>query len=216
MGSSQTRARTHVSCISVWILHHWATKEALSPPDGSTSSWPSHSHTIQTDPTLYAPHPHCALCILTFGQQLPTFSTFILSSLPLPPLLALREAWLISLHLSWVETFSSYSPYAPYATSGWGWGEASSLFCLSTLIPILFSFKLLVCLKLGHPVISSINPLKFIHLHTDFPGGSDSKASAYKVGDPGSIPGLGRSSGERNGNPLQYSCLENPMDWGAW
>ena len=46
----------------------------------------------------------------------------------------------------------------------------------------------------------------------DCPGGSDGKASAYKAGDPGSIPGLGRSSGEGNGNPLQYSCLENPMD----
>ena len=46
----------------------------------------------------------------------------------------------------------------------------------------------------------------------DFPGGSDSKASAYNAGDPGLIPGLGRSSGEGNGNPLQYSCLENPMD----
>ena len=52
--------------------------------------------------------------------------------------------------------------------------------------------------------------------YIDFPGGSDSKASAYKVGDPASIPGLGRSSGEGNGNPLQYSCLENPMDGGAW
>ena len=49
-----------------------------------------------------------------------------------------------------------------------------------------------------------------------FPGGSDGKASACCVGDPGSIPGLGRSSGEGNGNPLQYSCLENPMDQGAW
>ena len=49
-----------------------------------------------------------------------------------------------------------------------------------------------------------------------FPGGSDSKTSAYNVGDPGSIPGLGRSPGEGNGNPLQYSCLENPMDGGAW
>ena len=49
-----------------------------------------------------------------------------------------------------------------------------------------------------------------------FPGGSDGKASAYNVGDPGSIPGLRRSSGEGNGNPLQYSCLENPMDRGAW
>ena len=49
----------------------------------------------------------------------------------------------------------------------------------------------------------------------DFPGGSDGKASAYSVGDLGSIPGSGRSSGEGNGNPLQYSCLENPMDGGT-
>ena len=45
-----------------------------------------------------------------------------------------------------------------------------------------------------------------------FPGGSEVKVSAYKAGDLGSIPGLGRSPGEGNGNPLQYSCLENPMD----
>ena len=50
----------------------------------------------------------------------------------------------------------------------------------------------------------------------DFPGGSDGKASAYNVGDLGSIPGSGRSPGEGNDNPLQYSCLENPMDRGAW
>ena len=50
----------------------------------------------------------------------------------------------------------------------------------------------------------------------DFPGGSDCKASAYNVGDPGSIPESGRSPGEGNDNSLQYSCLENPMDRGAW
>ena len=44
----------------------------------------------------------------------------------------------------------------------------------------------------------------------DFPGGSDGKVSVYNVGDLGSIPGLGRFPGEGNGNPLQYSCLENP------
>ena len=49
----------------------------------------------------------------------------------------------------------------------------------------------------------------------DFPGGSDSKASAYNVGDLGSILGSGRSPGEGNGNPLQYSCLENPNHGGA-
>ena len=49
-----------------------------------------------------------------------------------------------------------------------------------------------------------------------FPGGLDGKVSAYNAGDPGSIPGSGRSPGEGNGNPLQYSYLENPMDGGAW
>ena len=48
-----------------------------------------------------------------------------------------------------------------------------------------------------------------------FPGGSDGKESACNVGDLGSIPGSGRSPGEGNGNPLQYSCLENSMDRGA-
>ena len=49
-----------------------------------------------------------------------------------------------------------------------------------------------------------------------FPGGSDSKESACNSVDPGLIPGLGRSPGGRNGYPLQYSCLENSMDKGAW
>ena len=48
------------------------------------------------------------------------------------------------------------------------------------------------------------------------PSGSDGKASAYNVGEPGSIPRLERSPGEGNDNPVQYSCLENPMDGGAW
>ena len=53
-------------------------------------------------------------------------------------------------------------------------------------------------------------------IFTGFPGGSYGKASACSGGDPGSIPGLGRSPGEGNGNPLQYSCLKNSMDRGAW
>ena len=48
------------------------------------------------------------------------------------------------------------------------------------------------------------------------PCSSNGKESACNVGDPGSVPGLGRSSGEGNGNPLQYSCLKNPMDREAW
>ena len=64
----------------------------------------------------------------------------------------------------------------------------------------------------------------YIYTHTHiptpeflgFPGGSDGKESACNVGNLGSILGLGRSPGGRHGNPLQYSCLENPMDRGAW
>ena len=61
-------------------------------------------------------------------------------------------------------------------------------------------------------------PLKLIAitLFLGFPGGSEVKVSASNAGDLGSIPGSGRSPGEGNGNPLQYSCLENPMDRKAW
>ena len=55
-----------------------------------------------------------------------------------------------------------------------------------------------------------------IHERVGSPGGSDSKESAHDAGDPGSIPGLGRSPGEGNGYPLQYTCLENSMDRVAW
>ena len=54
------------------------------------------------------------------------------------------------------------------------------------------------------------------HFFKGFPGGSGGKESACDVRDPGSIPGSGRSPGEGNGNPLQYYCLENLMDRGAW
>ena len=56
----------------------------------------------------------------------------------------------------------------------------------------------------------------FVHTHKVLPGGSVGKQSACNAGDPGSIPGWGRSPGGRNGNPLQYSCLENPMDREPW
>ena len=52
-------------------------------------------------------------------------------------------------------------------------------------------------------------------LSKNFPGGSDGNVSAYSARDLGSIPWSGRSPGEGNGNPLRYSCLENPMDGGA-
>ena len=55
-----------------------------------------------------------------------------------------------------------------------------------------------------------------LYVSGGFPGGSDGQESAWNAGDPGSIPGLGRSPGEGNGYPLQYSCLRNPTDRGAW
>ena len=58
--------------------------------------------------------------------------------------------------------------------------------------------------------------LLYDNIYFGFPGGSEGKASAYNAGDLGSIPGSGRSPGEGNGSPLQYSCLKNPMDGEAW
>ena len=55
-----------------------------------------------------------------------------------------------------------------------------------------------------------------IHIYMGFLGGSVVKNLLAKAGDVGLIPGLGRSPGEGNGNPLQYSCLRNPVDRGAW
>ena len=62
------------------------------------------------------------------------------------------------------------------------------------------------------PAANWMRPITLLGL----PGGSDGKESACNAGDPGLMPELGRSTGEGNGNPLQYSCLENPMDRGAW
>ena len=56
----------------------------------------------------------------------------------------------------------------------------------------------------------------YLYLYLGFPGGSEVKASACNARDLSSIAESGRSPGEGNGNPLQYSCLENPMDGGAW
>ena len=68
------------------------------------------------------------------------------------------------------------------------------------------------------PLTFLVKPMlnSFSFCLSDFPGGSDGKASACNAGDLGSIPGLGMSPGEGNGNPLQYSCLENSKDRGDW
>ena len=63
--------------------------------------------------------------------------------------------------------------------------------------------------------MTDLSPLALKKL-SGFPGGSDDKESACNSGDPGSIRGLGRSPGEGNGSPIQYSYLDNPMDRGTW
>ena len=91
-------------------------------------------------------------------------------------------------------------------------------FCLQILSKRVFSLSLVLSSSLPLLIyhVSFIFVFTSTHGALDFPGGSDAKVSAYSVGDPGLIPGSGRSSGEGNGNPLQYSCLENPMDGGSW
>ena len=89
----------------------------------------------------------------------------------------------------------------------------------SDLLSCAFSLSVLPSLALQERGISQTLPAPFLYVcltpTLGFPGGSDSKESACDAGDQGSIPGSGRSPGEGKGNPLQYSCLENPMDRGA-
>ena len=74
------------------------------------------------------------------------------------------------------------------------------------------AWRVWVCTK--EPFPRCLLRLAVSWLKSGFPGGSDSKESTCNAGDPGSIPGSGRCPGEENGNPLQYSCLGNPMDRG--
>ena len=94
------------------------------------------------------------------------------------------------------------------------------IFLLAILIPAGASSSPTFCMMYSAYKLNmqgdNIQPWRTPFPIWGFPGGSDGKASACNSGDLGSIPGLGRSPGEGNGNPLQYSCLENPMDGGAW
>ena len=88
-----------------------------------------------------------------------------------------------------------------------------------SLTPSDGSATFLVCLRPQRPSplvgVSTVASLCFFFYNLRFPGGSDSKVLAHNEGDPGSIPGSGRSPGEGNGHPLQYSCLENSTVGGA-
>ena len=87
-----------------------------------------------------------------------------------------------------------------------------SLFCFLWKSPSLKPFSLYPSQKAAGTLVHLSSALG----RRGFPGGSGSKESACNAGDLGSVPGLGRSPGEGNGNPPQYSCLKNSMDRGAW
>ena len=89
-----------------------------------------------------------------------------------------------------------------------------------SLFPHILLIMIIGCILHTNDVCISNSQVVMLHLVLSktegFPGDSDSNESACNAGNPGLIPELGRSSGERNGNPFQYSCLENSMDRGAW
>ena len=94
-----------------------------------------------------------------------------------------------------------------------GGGELKAKVVMFGPCHVLISLRFLLRCKR----LLSLFPLFNTYSHAyRFPGGSEGKESACNAVNPGSIPGSGRSPGEGNGNPLQYSCLENPMDGGAW
>ena len=112
-------------------------------------------------------------------------------------------SFLITLSVIWSQVFIVISACS-LSDAEWRWGDVSVITWAHEVIYFPYFLQ---------PEESSFS---LIFLWLIFPGGSDSKACAYNSGDPGSIPGSGRSPGEGNDNPLQYSCLENPMDGAAW
>ena len=107
-----------------------------------------------------------------------------------------------------------------------GWREPRLMTCVLSFRSLLILSKLSFGIYIYICIYVNIHSWIYIYSFSDsqdlytsklgFPGGSDGKESALNEGDLGSTPGSGRSPGEGNGNPLQYSCLENPMDRGTW
>ena len=167
------------------------------------------------------------------GQDWATF-TFTLSCMGLSASLGLDWLFPFSMLGKFSTIISSkFFSYPFFFSSSYGTPVIQMLVCLilsqrSWVYPQFFSFFLLFSAfqKLFPSFIFQFTDLffcfsysaieSFCRVKKGFPGGSDGKASAYNAGDLGSIPGSGRSPGEGNGNPLQYSCPENIMNGGAW
>ena len=107
----------------------------------------------------------------------------------------------------WLLSNSPVCPPHSHPLHPFLWGTHSALFsspCLFLDSVTMYLYKYIYIVYM------------YMYICIGFPGGSEVKASACNAGDLGLIPGLGRSPAEGNGNPLQYSCPENPMDGGAW
>ena len=137
-----------------------------------------------------------------------SFSFSIIPSKEIPGLISFRLDWLDVLAVQ--GTLKSLLQHHS--------SKASILQC-SAFFTVLLSHSYMTTRKTTalttQTFVSKLMRLLFNMLYS-FPGGPEVTASAWNAGDPGSIPGLGRSPGEGNDNPLQYSCLEDPMEGGAW
>ena len=91
-----------------------------------------------------------------------------------------------------------------------------NVYCYFNLSSVFILIKIIHAHSFKNEIVVTKNNSTNFLLLRCFSGSSDGKELACNAGDPGSIPGLGRSPGEGNGNPLQYSCLVKPMDRGAW
>ena len=130
--------------------------------------------------------------------------------------LRVRHNWVTSL---WLFTFMhwrrKWQP-TPVFLPGESHGERSLVGCIYvvaqswTRLKRLSSSSSSMCVYIHHIYCRKLS------FSVGFPGGLHSKESACNAGDLGLVPGSRRSSGEGNGNPLQYSCLENPLKWGTW
>ena len=139
-----------------------------------------------------------------------SFSFSIIPSKEIPGLISFRMDWLDLLAVQ-----GTLKSLLQYHSSKASILQCSAFFTVQLSHPYTTTGKTIALTKqtfVGKVMSLLLNMLSRL----DFSGGSDGKASVYNVGDPGSIPGLGRSPGEGNGNPLQHYCLENPMDRGAW
>ena len=154
------------------------------------------------------PSNHLILChsVLLLPPVFPSIKVFFFNEL------ALHFGW--PKYWSFSFSISLSGEYLGLISFGIDWIDLAVQETLKSLLQHNSKASILQC--------SAFFMGQFSHLYMttgktiNFPSGSDSKASAYIVGNLGSIPGSGRPPGEGNGNPLQYSCLEEPMDRGAW